>query len=331
VKKLYLLFFVLITLFLFTEEGLKPSIGSAPGELPSLHSTQAGDHLQDTYITAIKKAKKSVDLMIYGLKDAKIIQALNDASKKVKVKVIYDADASKGVEELLARKIVKIPRNSTGLMHLKILILDGHDVWLGSANMVRESLKNHANLVTHIDHPEFSKAVVSKCQQLCSGSYEKPLPPQTFKIKKQAIELRFMPDDQTAVDKLKGLIDSSQKTVQVAMYTFTRKDLAECLGKAHSRGVKVEVVIDKGTAKNTSKKIAAYFKRKKIPLFLSDKGGLMHHKFVLIDDKILAHGSANWTANAFKQNDDYIMIITNLSPPQKKVLHAVWSSITNPS
>lgn len=326
-RKIYLLFFVLITLFLFTEESLKPSTGSLPGELPSLHSTQAGDYLQDTYITAIKSAKKTVDFMIYGLKDAKIIQALNDASKKVKVKVVYDAEASEGVEKLLARKIVKVPRNSTGLMHLKILIVDGHDVWLGSANMVRESLKNHANLVAHIDHPDFSKAVISKCDQLCKGSYEKPIPPQTFKINKQQIELRFLPDDQTAVDKLKTMIDSAKKTVQVAMYTFTRTDLAECLVQAHKRGVAVQVVIDKGTAANASKKIADYLKKKKIPVVLCDKGGIMHHKFVLIDDKILAHGSANWTANAFKQNDDYIMIITNLNAAQKKVLHAVWSSL----
>lgn len=326
-KKLYLLLFILMTLFLFTEEGLKPSVASLPGELPSFHSAQAGDKLQDTFISAIQSGKKSVDLMIYSLKDAKIIQALNDASKKVKVKVVYDAKASEGVEKLLAKKVVKVPRNSTGLMHLKILIVDGHDVWLGSANMTRESLKSHANLVAHIDHPSFSSAVKEKCKQLCQGAYEQPLSPETFKINKQQIELRFLPDDQTAVDKLKTMIGSAKKTVQVAMYTFTRKDLAECLVKARDRGVTVDVVIDKGTAQNASKKIVAFLKRKKIPVVLCDKGGMMHHKFVLIDDKILAHGSANWTLGAFKQNDDYIMIITNLSSAQKKVLHAVWSSL----
>lgn len=326
-KKLYLLLFILMTLFLFTEEGLKPSIASLPGELPSLHSSQAGDKLQDTYISAILSAKKSIELMTYSLKDVKIIQALNDASKKVKVKVVYDANSSPGVEKLLAKKIKQVPRDASGLMHLKILILDEHDVWLGSANMTRESLKSHANLVAHIDHPDFTSVVKDKCKQLCEGSYEAPIPPKSFKINKQNIELRFLPDDKTAVDKLKTMIGSAKKTIQVAMYTFTRKDLAECLVQARDRGVDVQVVMDKGMAQHTCKKIVTYLKRKKIPLVLSDKGGLMHHKFVLIDERILAHGSANWTGNAFKQNDDYIMIITNLSAAQKKVLRAVWASL----
>lgn len=326
-KKLCLILFFVFTVYLFSVDDLKPSPPSLPGGLPCLYSCQAGDHLQDTLISAIKSSKKSVLLMIYTLKDAKIIQALNDQAKKVKVQVIYDAEASEGVDKLLVRSIKKVPRISTGLMHLKILMIDSHDVWLGSANMTRESLKNNANLFAHIDHPDFSSAIQSKCDQICKGSYEKPIPPQVIKIKKQQIELRFLPDDKTAVDKLKKMIQTAKKTVQVAMFTFTREDLAESLIEARDRGVKVEVVIDKGTAINASKKIVALLQKKKIPVVLCDKGGLMHHKFVLIDDKTLAHGSANWTKAAFEKNDDYIMIMTNLSAPQKKVIHAVWDSL----
>lgn len=326
-KKLSFVLFLLVILFSFIEKGLNPSIPSLPGDPPSLHSSQAGDRLHDTYISAILSGKESVDFMIYTLKDAKIIQALNEASKKVKVKVIYDAEASKDVHKLLAREIVQIPRKSSGLMHLKILIIDKHDVWLGSTNMTREALKNHANLVAHIDCPGFSEVINEKCQLLSEEGFERPISPLIFKIEQQEIELRFLPDDKTAVDKIKNMINTAEKSVRVAMYTFTRRDFAYCLAQAHKRGVKVEVVIDKTTAKNTSKKIADYLKRQKIPVILSNKGGMMHHKFVLIDDKILAHGSANWTIQAFKQNDDYIMIIGNLSQAQKEVLHAVWSSL----
>lgn len=36
----------------------------------------------------------------------------------------------------------------------------------------------------------------------------------------------------------------------------------------------------------------------------------MHHKFAIIDDKLLITGSANWTAQAFFGNHDNV-IITN--------------------
>jgi cardiolipin synthase len=327
-KKLLILgtFFALITLFTYEELEVSPL--ALPGEAAKFYSPQTKDNLEDTLVSAIRNAKQSVTLVTYTLKSAKIIQALNNAANAgIDVRAVYDQTASLGVEKRLSDQVHATARGLNGLMHLKLLIIDGRHTWLGSANMTRDSLKSHANLITHLDNEGFAEAVLLKGHQVTGHHFEKPIPPQLFTIANQTLELRFLPDDPMAIDRIKELIRSAKKTIQVAMFTFTREDLADTLIRAARRGVKVEVIMDFGQSKSANKKIVALLQKNDIPVILKTTGGLMHHKFMLIDDDILEHGSANWTKAAFRQNDDYVMIIYPLDPDQKKVMNQIWKAL----
>lgn len=330
-RQLLILISLLLALHFYTQETLNVSPPSIPGEATKFYSPQNEDNLEDTLVDHINKAKSSVVLFTYTLRSAKIIQALNKASRRenMRVDVIFDRTASKGAEKKLYPEVHAMARGMNGLMHLKLLIIDGHHTWIGSANMTRESLKNQANLITHLDSEKFAQAVLLKGKQVLGSAYERPIPPQIFNIGGQTLELRFLPDDQTAITRIKELIRSAKKSIRVAMFTFTREDLADTLIHAANRGVKVEVVIDLGQSKSASKKIAELLKNNGIPVALKDTGGLMHHKFMWIDDDILEHGSANWTKAAFRNNDDYIIIINPLTSLQKEVLNRIWNAITD--
>lgn len=323
------LLFVSFFLFIhfYTTETPEVSPLALPGEAARFYSPQNEDNLEDTLVDCIHNAKSTVVLFTYTLRSAKIIQALNEAARRerMRVDVVYDCKASGGVEKKLCPEVHAIARELNGLMHLKLLIIDGHHTWIGSANMTRESLKSQANLVTHLDDETFAKAVLLKGAQIIESPYEKPIPPQIFNICGQTLELRFLPDDSTAVARIKELIRAAKKSIRVAMFTFTREDLADTLIQASKRGVKVEVVIDLSTSTNASKKIVSLLQANNIFVALKDTGGLMHHKFMWIDDEILEHGSANWTKAAFKDNDDYIVIIDPLSSHQKEVMNRIWN------
>lgn len=318
----------LLCLHFYTTETLKVSPPSPTGEAARFYSPQNEDNLEDTLVDCINKAESSIVLFTYTLRSAKIIQALNKAATRenTRVDVVYESKASKGVEKKLSPKIHAIARNIKGLMHLKLLIIDGHHTWIGSANMTRESLKTQANLVTHLDDEIFAGAVLLKGSQIIDTPFEKPIPPQAFTIGGQTLELRFLPDDTTAIARIKELIRTAKKTIRVAMFTFTREDLADTLIQAAKRGVHVEVVSDRNQSLKVNKKIIDLLQENGISLALKDTGGLMHHKFMWIDDEILEHGSANWTKAAFKDNDDYIVIINPLSSHQKEVMTKIWNA-----
>ncbi len=328
VKRLITLLVALASLLFYSFEAHDPAPLAVNGEPACFYSTPSKVNLRDTIIESLRRAEESILIVVYTLKDAGIIKALNEkASNGLSITVVCDAEASAGVEKKLSPKIKLTMRKAQGLMHNKWIVIDREQVWVGSANFTGDSFKKHFNMMENVKCKELAVKIIQKANQFTSQSFEQKQTSFSYSIKKRKVELLFLPDEIKAVEKLGQLIDSAKKSIRVAMFTFTRRDLAEKLVEAKKRGVDVAVAIDHGTAHNASQKIAAYLKKEKVPLFYNSGKELLHHKFVYIDGKILAHGSANWTLAAFKQNDDCIMIHFDLTKEQKSILESAWRNL----
>ncbi|WP_456454799.1 phospholipase D family nuclease [Thermovibrio sp.] len=107
-------------------------------------------------------------------------------------------------------------------------------------------------------------------------------------------------------------IRKAEKSIDVAIYSFTSKKIAKALIEAHKRGVKVRVIIDYGNGKSRycvgplleKEGIEVRYKK-------GSGGGLMHNKYAIYDGKSVSTGSFNWTANAEKRNDENLIVIEN--------------------
>ncbi len=296
-----------------------------------LYSNQTGDDLTDLYVSAINSAKESVVMVIYAMTDPHIIAALRQKSEEgIEVFIVCDAKASQGLARQLPKSTV-IKRVGDGLTHQKILLIDNHEVILGSANMTWESLNVHGNLIMALIHPELAAELTKKIRSMDDEGHSTPLLQKKAVAGDQTIELWVLPDDSTAVPRLIELIKSAKKTIKVAMFTWTRIDLTEELIHAHKRGIQVEAVIDRNSGKGASAKIVKKLSSAGIPVKLSTGQGLLHHKFAYIDESILVNGSANWTLNAFRANDDVFMVIYPLSSIQQSKMNTLWTRITNES
>lgn len=287
-------------------------------------------NLQHTIVNAIDQAQKSVTLIIYSLNDPQVIQALkNKANAGIPVTVVVDPKASYKIERKLGSKVRVIKRISDGLMHNKVLVIDGMQTWMGSANMTGDSLKMHQNLMMAIQSKEIADCVLYKAHLMEDDldREETPCLHQNFSIDGQEVEVWFLPDDKGAVNRLQELIRGAQKSIRIAMYTWTRFDLAQAVIRAANRGVKVEVILDKSSVQSTTNKVAKLLKEKGVPVFVNQRQGLLHHKMMEIDDQILVNGSANWTKAAFSQNDDCFMILHHLNLEQQTELNALWTHL----
>lgn len=293
-----------------------------------LYANQLNDDLTKTFTTEISKAKKSVLLIIYSLTDPQIIDALVKKSQKgIPVKVICDAKASPYIDSKLGPKIDVTRRFGPGLMHQKILVVDNHKVLIGSANMTPESLQHDGNLVSCFDNKALAEAIHAKAKTIDVEGHGPPFLHQEFLISGQQVELWFLPDDKQALLRLKTLIRGAKKSIRIAMYTWTRQDLAKEVIEAAKRGIITKVVIDHFSGMGVSEIIVKMLKTNGIDVALSGGEGLLHHKFMVIDGKTLVNGSANWTRAAFNQNDDCFIIINDLSEPQRKKINTVWKTI----
>lgn len=143
-------------------------------------------------------------------------------------------------------------------------------------------------------------------------------------IKGDSLEIYFCPEDRCE-DALVSLIANSKKSINVAMYIFTSRDSAYALVDAAKRGVEVRVYLN-NDQRNEKYSKAGFLRKKGIPVKLHDHDGLMHNKFAIIDEEIVATGSFNWTASADTRNDENLVLIKNkkASEAYKKKFDALW-------
>lgn len=328
--------FLVIAAVLITFGGVWAAEAAVAVQLPEsgqeaqFYSTQCHDDLTRTYSQAIGSAKESVLMIIYSLNDNAIIAALKKkAEEGVPVKVIYDKEANSKVAQKLGQKVTLVPIEGKGLMHQKIVVIDNHQVWVGTANMTNYSLRIHGNLVIGVDSPDLAAYLTQYADTILAPGLNKHVEHKTFSAGGQQGEMWLLPDNKAAIEQLLTLIDSAQKTVKVAMFTWTRQDLAQAILRARLRGVTVSTAFDHNSSRTggSSHKIAQMLFNKGIPVIVNNNEGLLHYKTMIIDDKILVNGSANWTKAAFTQNRDCFMILYDLTPPQQKKLETLWKAI----
>lgn len=298
------------------------------GKPAELYSNQTRNDLRGMFLAGIRDAKQSVLLIIYALTDSSLQQALKEkAQQGVDVHVICDPKACPNIVRRLGPKVRVHKHFSSGLMHQKILVVDKSKTWIGSANMTGESLRAHGNLVTAFHSPAMAGTIAQQATCLVEQEKGSQMPCQQFSIGDQKVELWFLPDNPYAVDRILDLIRSAQKTIQVAMFTFTRLDFAQALIEAKRRGIQTRVAVDYHSGQGASSSVVNTLKANGIDVRLSPSNTLLHHKFLYVDHKLLVNGSANWTKAAFTKNNDCFIILHDLTPAQRNEMDALWQVI----
>ncbi len=297
-------------------ESITPHLPEA-SEPPKLYSNQCQQDLRATFLSAIKQATSSIHLVMFGLSDRAVLSALaQKIREEIPTTIYYDAGGSTKVYKHLKGAKLHAIKNP-GLMHQKILILDQEMVFIGSANMTSASLRMHDNLV--IGFVSHSVAKFLKEHEPFTPGYLRAM------VGGQDMELWLLPDPRGhALTELKKKIHNAQRSICVALFTFTHPALIDELISAHNRGVSVSLVIDMHSGFGASAKAVDALKKAGVPVYLSQGVQLLHHKFIYIDEQTLITGSANWTKAAFYKNSDCIMALHNLTSEQKAFMNRLW-------
>jgi len=139
----------------------------------------------------------------------------------------------------------------------------------------------------------------------------------------------FMPQDSSrAIKEIINSIKYAKKDIKCSIYSFTRKDFAKALANAAKRGVKVEIIFDWETnteRKRSRSRLRYLAKYKNIDIYIargkiSKNGkyyGKLHAKVMIIDQKRVIFGSANWSKSAFSQNYEVVSIVDDYAVAKK--------------
>ena len=124
-------------------------------------------------------------------------------------------------------------------------------------------------------------------------------------------EIYFLPKDSSNAKKsIEKLIESSNSTIDIAVYNFEYKKIAKLLKKASTNGVVVNIIFDN---KKRKKKNSQYKKLCKNSNIICSvvKDLKQHIKLIIFDKKIAMFGSANLTKESFNKNNELIYITDN--------------------
>lgn len=107
-----------------------------------------------------------------------------------------------------------------------------------------------------------------------------------------------------------SLIDEATNNLKIAMAWFTNDDLFASLIRSLNRGLKVELILldDSINFMDYAPDFNQFIEIGGILRIAKSDVGFMHHKFCIIDDKIVITGSYNWTFYAETRNIENILI-----------------------
>lgn len=122
-------------------------------------------------------------------------------------------------------------------------------------------------------------------------------------------------------------VSRANKSIDLAMYSFTLDSIGDALIEAHKRGVAIRVIFERSQVNQWSE--YNRLKSAGIQVMLDENDNYMHNKFMVIDGKVVLTGSYNYSKQADAQNDENLIVIEDkgVAKAYEDEFNEMWSGI----
>lgn len=187
---------------------------------------------------------------------------------------------------------------------------------------LEEDIKDYENQITEIESEigTYQDTIEQKTQEIESLSAEvdelekeiTDLYTEITAIQEIVfIETSFSRTENTAADLI-DWINQANESIKAMVMLITNDQITQSLIEAKNRAVTVEFIIDSEWLYSSGSDYTSLLDAG-IDIRSDERTGLMHHKVMIIDEKIIITGSYNWSASAEDSNDENILILRSSS------------------
>jgi cardiolipin synthase A/B len=257
-------------------------------------------------LAAINNAKSSVDLVMYGLTDETLINALlaaKESGKKVQVLLEphpYKADDENNVaiSHLNSAKInLYTPNPDFKLTHQKTFIIDNKKALVMTFNLTHSSFKNERNFALIIDDPamvqEISRVFIADSQHK--------------NIEVTQPNLLWSPNNSR--EKMLDFINAATSEIDIYAQGLSDYKIIGALAKAAKSGKKVKILLAANTNETHSKKFD-YLRNASVMVHFC-KHYIIHAKVIITDHNQAVLGSINFTKPSLNNNRELSVVTSN--------------------
>jgi phosphatidylserine/phosphatidylglycerophosphate/cardiolipin synthase-like enzyme len=132
-------------------------------------------------------------------------------------------------------------------------------------------------------------------------------------------------------NKIISLIEGAKFTIDIAMFSFTDDQLGDAIvAAAKDPDVTVHVLLDGLHATGDGGEYERSLKGNgTLEVLVERYKGMLHHKFMVIDSKIVVTGSYNWSGNAETKHYENIVVIQcpKIAAAFTSEFNHVWSTL----
>ncbi|MCD6450443.1 MAG: hypothetical protein J7L34_08065 [Thermotogaceae bacterium] len=206
---------------------------------------------------------------------------------------------------------LKLDQNRT-LHHAKFL-LTGNAVVFGSMNFTQSSMYEDLNDAIIFHETDVIKVFEEIFNDLWNGKKPKG-------VYRTSLGIFYVSPFFDLETVLYRALNEAEKEVDIAVYAFTDMNIFGALKYLSSRSVKVKIAMDDWSEKYIGKHPASQFE---VKVF---RDITLHHKFMIVDGKLLITGSANFTESAFRKNFEIIFVTKDegIIQEYKRIFSILW-------
>ena len=296
---------------------------NSPDQITSVYFTApANDDFKggpDQFLVeALDQARTEIDAALYDLNLWSVRNALIRAHQRgVSVRMVIERDAQdqREIQELIEVGIPIVFDPTESLMHNKFFVIDGSEVWTGSMNMTVNGAYRHLNNLIQVRSALLAENYSMEFEEMFLDGFFGEIslentPHPDLTIDGVRVETYFSPDDSTAARLIQLILDA-EESIDFLYYSFTSDGIADALLFQDTQGVQIRGVLD---AYQERTGVGGEYQRLNdfgLDVYLDVHPEKLHHKVIIIDNKIVITGSYNMTRSAEIRNDENTLIIHN--------------------
>jgi phosphatidylserine/phosphatidylglycerophosphate/cardiolipin synthase-like enzyme len=261
-------------------------------------------------LSLLKAADRGVVVEMYELQRGDLISALIDVQARgIPVTVITDPGAagSEAAAMLLRSAgvdVAEYPVRKLTIDHVKLLVVDGEVAVVGGINWGTASAAHH-DFDILVRGPVVANLERVADRDLVTCGHHATVPP--LQIDTAITVASTLPFDEVRPVVLAG-IEAATRSLDLELYVLTDLGLVHALERAHARGVAIRLLLD--PSQRPSDVAAAELRASRVPLRLyAAHGELLHAKAMVIDQRTVLFGSANWSGGGFSRNHEIDVVI----------------------
>ena len=301
--------------------------------------------IEGRLIEKINAAQTSIHIVSFEFDLTPVAEALI-AAKQRGVDVRWVTDDEHGLESdgepghgqfaMLEEAGIEVRSDTrSALMHNKFWIFDGQIVWTGSTNITENGIFKQDNNTIVIQSTALATIYEREFQEMWDGQFG-PTSPSTLdeqitNVDGTQIVVVFTSEDPALEQAIVPLVKSAKESVRFMAFSFTDFPLAEAMIERSRNGVDVSGVFERVGSDTEASELKTLICAD-VPARRDGNPSFLHHKVIVIDERIVVTGSMNYSTNAEESNDENVLIIDNaeIARLYTQEFERVWSLGADP-